>query len=180
MYKRQPIKQRFTQIDRDKDGFISKEEYDGIRKLFSEAQNRTVVIRPGGKGDITATHIVWSMDNGKYMPYVPSPIVYKDALFMVKNGGLLTSFDLKTGKPIKNERIFGSANYYASLVAGDGKIYTFSERGHVNVIRAQGEWDVISQSKFEEDSCSTPAIAGGRIYLRTNAHLYCFGLPEKK
>jgi len=174
-----PIKMRFSQVDRNKDLFIEQKEYESMRRVFTEAQNRMIAIRPGGKGDITDSHVAWSMDSGKYLPYIPSPLIVGEHLFTVKNGGLFTSFERKSGKMIKNDRINGSANYYASPVAADGKIYCLSERGHLSVIKADGEWDIVHQAKFPDDVYATPALVDGRIYLRTNGYLYCFGMMDK-
>jgi outer membrane protein assembly factor BamB len=169
------LKNRFTQIDRDKDGHISKEEYENARRIFEIAENGVVAIKPGGSGDITETHLLWTQK--KHLPYVPSPLYYKGYLYMVKNGGLISCLDTKTGQPTKDvERVYGSSNFYASPVAGDGKIYTISERGECSVIQAGADWKQISRSKFNEAVYATPAIADGKIYVRTEKHLYCFGV----
>jgi len=168
------LKNRFTQIDRDKDGHISKEEYENMRRIFADAQNLVAAIKPGGTGDITSSHVLWTQK--KYLPYIPSPLFYRGYLYMVKNGGLLVCLDPKSGKLNKQERVFGAADYYASPVAGDGKIYLFSVKGDGSVIRAGADLDQISRSRFGESIYATPAIAEGRIWVRTEKHLYCFGL----
>lgn len=172
-----PLKQRFTLIDRDKDGHITKKEYDGMRHIFHAAQNRLVAIKPGGRGDITATHVLWSHD--RHLPFVPSPLLYKGQLFLVKNGGFVTTLDAHTGKLAKTGRAPGAANYYASPVGGDGKVYLVSERGELTVISAEPQWRFLSRARFEEDVYATPALLDGRIYLRTTGHLYCFGEKSK-
>jgi outer membrane protein assembly factor BamB len=172
-----PLKQRFAQIDRDKDSHVTRLEYDGMRHIFLTAQNRMVAIKPGGTGDITDTHVAWV--HKKYLPYVPSPVVYRGTIFLVKNGGIVSSLDAQTGKAIKQERVPGSAaDYYSSPVAGDGKVYLLSERGDLAVISAEPEWKVLGKAKFGEGAYATPAIVDGRIYLRTVGHLYCFGLKR--
>src|SRR5262249_54703869 len=119
-----PLKARFAHIDQDKDGHITREEYESMRRIFDTAQNRMVAIKPGGKGDITQSHVLWGQT--KQLPYVPSPLFYKDHLFLVKNGGIASSFDARTGKPARQERVPGVSNYYSSPVGGDGKIYLVS------------------------------------------------------
>jgi outer membrane protein assembly factor BamB len=168
------LKNRFTQIDRDKDNKITKDEYENMRRIFTTAQNMVVAIKPGGKGDITATHVLWSQR--KQLPYVPSPLYYKNYVYMIKNGGILSCLDARTGKPTKQERVYGKSNYYASPVAGDGKIYLFSERGDFSVVKAGPDWEELSWGKLNEPIFSTPAIADGRIYVRTEKTLYCLGL----
>jgi outer membrane protein assembly factor BamB len=168
-----PTKQRFTLIDRDKDGHLTKVEWEGMRHIFEAAQNRMVAIKPGGHGDITDTHVLWQQT--KQLPFVPSPLLYNGSLFMVKNGGIVSSLDAKTGKPIKQERVPGGGDYYSSPVGGDGKVFLVSQAGELSVISAELEWKVLATAEFGEEVMTTPVILDGRIYLRTKGHLYCFG-----
>jgi outer membrane protein assembly factor BamB len=169
-----PLTPRFPQIDRDKDQHITREEYEGMQVIFERAHNVLLAIKPGGEGDITATHVLWRHE--KHLPYIPSPLVYEGRLYLVKDGGILSSLDAQTGKPMKQSRIFGNVDYFSSPVAGDGKVYLVSESGEVNILRAQSQWETISTAKLDEEVYATPALVDGRIYLRTRGHLYCFGL----
>lgn len=169
------VKRRFTQVDRDKDGHITRAEYEDMRRIFDEARNVVLAVKPGGQGDITRTHVLWTQT--KMLPYVPSPLYCRGNLFLVKNGGLLASLDARTGQPSKFDRVFGTSNYYASPVAGDGKIYLVSQRGELSVISAESQWRLLHRARFDEEVFATPAITAGRIYLRTAGHVYCFGLP---
>lgn len=171
------LKQRFSLIDRSKDSHITKAEYENMRHIFQTAQNRLVAIQPGGTGDITHSHVLWSQT--KQLPFVPSPLVYKGHLFMVKNGGIISCLDAKTGNPTKQERASGTGDYYASPVGGDGKVYLFSQTGEVTVLSAEPQWQVLHAGKFEADVFATPAIVDGRIYVRTTGQLYCFGLQPR-
>jgi outer membrane protein assembly factor BamB len=92
----------------------------------------------------------------------------------VKDGGILTCLDSKTGQQQKSGRVMGTGNYYASPVAGDGKIYLLSQRGTLSVVSAEAQWQVIHSAEFGEETYATPALLDGRIYLRTSGHLYCF------
>ena len=65
-------------------------------------------------------------------------------------------------------------------MAADGKVYLLSERGKLSVVSAAREWEELASSDFGEDVYATPALVGGKIYLRTAGHLYCFGAREKK
>jgi len=168
-----PIKERFAQIDRDKNKQISRAEWEGMRSIFAQAVNRMIAIKPGGKGDITESHVLW--EQKKYLPYVPSPLLYRSQLFLIRNGGLVAVFDPKTGEAGKQERVGGTGNFNASPVGGDGKVYVFSQRGEGAVFSAEAEPRVLSRSRFNEEIFATPAIVDGRIYVRTAGHLYCFG-----
>jgi outer membrane protein assembly factor BamB len=168
-----PVRSRFRQFDRDKTGLVSKAEYESMRGIFEAAHNVLVAIRPGGTGDITDTHVLWKY--GKLLPYCPSPVLWHDLIFMVKDGGIVSCLDAKTGRPTKQGRVSGTAGYYSSPVAGDGKIYLLSQRGELTVISAERQWKEISSTKLDEDAFATPAIVDGRIYVRTAGYLYCFG-----
>lgn len=171
------LKERFGQFDRDKDGRLTKPEYDGMRAIFATAANVVLAIKPGGKGDVTESHVLWNYN--RTIPYVPSPLLHNDTLFLIKDGGILTCLDAKSGKELSQERVFGGGRYHSSPVVGDGKIYFANQEGLVNVIEAQARWRPLSRARFEEPIHATPAIANGRIYLRTNGHLYCFGLSSQ-
>ena len=169
-----PFQERFTQVDTDGDGSITRAEYERFRDLFKKGRNTVIAIRPGGKGDVTDTHVAWK--NTKQVPFCASPLYHGGLVYTVKTGGLFSCLDAKNGKPIKVGRLPDNGNYYSSPVAGDGKIYLLSERGTATVIRAGRDWQVLATSEFEETVYATPAIADGKIFLRTAGHLYCFGL----
>ncbi len=173
-----PFQERFEQVDTNKDGSITRAEYERFRELFQKGQNVVLAIRPGGKGDVTESHVVWR--NTKQVPFCASPLCARDCLFTVKDGGFLSSLDTTDGKLIKRDRLAGNGNYYSSPVAGDGKIYLVDDQGRLTVVSAAREWEVLAKSDLEEATYATPAIADGRIYLRTSGHLYCFGIAEKK
>ncbi len=168
-----PVKMRFTQFDRDKDGHITEEEYEWYRGVFDLARNVVLAIRPGGRGDVTESHVRWEYD--RYVPFCASPAYYAGQLFTVKDGGILQALDAASGAPGKRGRV-AAAEYYASPVAGDGKLYLVNVRGEVTVVSAASQWEVVSTASLGEDVYATPAIVDGRIYLRTVGQLYCFGL----
>jgi outer membrane protein assembly factor BamB len=168
-----PFKQRFGLIDRDKDGHITRQEWNGMKKIFEAAENRLVAIRPGGTGEITDSHVLWSQDRN--LPFVASPLYHKGLLYLVKDNGILTVLDAGTGKPTRSDRLQAAGNYYASPVAGDGKVFVCSQKGALIVVSAEKDWKTLHKADFEEEIFATPAIVDGRIYLRTTGHLYCFG-----
>ncbi|MFO1021214.1 MAG: PQQ-binding-like beta-propeller repeat protein [Planctomycetales bacterium] len=167
------VKQRFSQIDRDKSGTITRTEWENMRRVFEDARNRILAIKPGGQGDITETHVLWSFN--KQLPYCPSPLFHDGTLYMVKDGGIFSSLDAKTGKPIKQGRVQGNTKYFASPVLGDGKIYVVSDAGQLTVVSATPKWQQLFSTDFGESVYGTPAIVDGHIYFRTKSFLYCFG-----
>ncbi len=173
-----PFGERFTQVDTDGDGAVSRAEYERFRRLFREGRNAVLAIGPGGAGEVTATHVAWA--NRRQVPFCASPLYYRGLLYTVKDGGLLACLDPRDGRPLKFARLPDAGSYYSSPVAGDGKLYVVNESGSLAVVRAGRDWEVLSSSEFGERVYATPAIADGRIYLRTSGHLYCFGVAGKK
>ena len=166
------VQRRFGQFDRDKTGSITEAEYVWYRDVFETAVNRVIAIRPGGTGDLTASNVAW--EYRKFLPFCSSPLAINGYVFLVKNGGIVTSLDGRTGEQIETGRVPGTANYYASPVTGDNKVYLADEKGHVSVISSYAEWKTLHDADFGEGIYGTPAIVDGRIYLRTNGHLHCF------
>jgi outer membrane protein assembly factor BamB len=167
------IKQRFTQVDRDKNGLLSKAEYERFRNLFDLSQNAVLAVKPGPAGAPIPTEVAWT--STKFVPFCASPVLHRDVLFCCKEGGIVSSFDPATGKIYNTARTPGTGEYYASLVAGDGKVFLANEEGKVTILSAQPQWKVLSSVSLGEGIYATPAIADGKLYVRTTGHLYCFG-----
>ncbi|MFQ5732439.1 MAG: PQQ-binding-like beta-propeller repeat protein [Planctomycetaceae bacterium] len=166
---------RFFRIDLNLDGQLDKKEWDAHARVFELAQNVAIAVRAGGKGDVTESHVRWT--HRRSLPTVPSPLVYRGVMYLIKDGGIITALNAKTGKPVKQARAKGRGNYYASPVAGDGNVYVSSERGVVTILKAGGPksgFKIAGSHNFGERIMATPVIAGGRIYLRTDKALYCF------
>ena len=108
------------------------------------------------------------------VPYVATPVLDRGILWMVKEGGIVTKLDAASGRLLHEERVPGFGNYFASPVAGDGKVYFASEPGTVSVVAAEQDWRVISSRDFHEKIYATPALARGRLCLRTEQALYYF------
>ena len=167
------IKQRFPQVDRNKDGSLTEAEYEYFRTLFEQGQNSIVAIKPGAHGEATETHLLWKQR--KLVPFCSSPVAVGDFVFTIKDGGIFACLDLKNGKHIKQGRASGTDDYYSSPVAADGKLFLIDEEGRLTVLSADPECRTLHTAEFGEKAFATPAIVGNRLYLRTNGHLYCFG-----
>lgn len=184
--------------DADEDGFIAKTEWnhptiqqvffifdlDGDSKFDEREFNYLLssatavggmfAIELGGRGDVTDTHVRWRYEGNRGLPDIPSPLVVDGILYMIKEGGILTAVDIEDGAVIKQGRVGEPDSYFASPVAGAGKIITASQSGQLSVIRAGAEWEVLSTTPLEEEVWSTPAIAGGDLFVRSQKALYCF------
>ena len=167
-----PVVARFFRIDLNLDGKLARNEWDKHATVFAKAQNVALSVRPGGKGDVTESHVRWV--HRKSLPTVPSSTMYDGVLYMVKDSGIITSLDAKTGDVLQQGRAKGSGNYYASLIAGDGKVYLASERGVITVLRASRSWSVMSSHDFKERIVATPVVKEGTLLIRTDKALYAY------
>ncbi|HVW36998.1 MAG TPA: PQQ-binding-like beta-propeller repeat protein [Pirellulales bacterium] len=142
----------------------------GLIYASSGPNAQTFCIRPGGRGDVTASHVVWSNPRG--VPFVPSTILVGDFYYLVDDKGVGACLDAHSGKLMWRKR-FGGA-FTASPVAGDGKIYFCDESGKTLVVAADGKrYRELAQNQLGEPIYASPAISQGCIFLRTTGHLYC-------
>jgi outer membrane protein assembly factor BamB len=130
-----------------------------------------MAIRPGGRGDVTASHVVWQAPSGA--SYVPSILYYDGLLYMTNEVGIVTCADAGTGERVWRHRLGGV--FFASPVAGDGKIYLASETGETFVLRAGKTPEVLSTNDLGERLIASPAIAQGRLFLRSDRTLFAVG-----
>lgn len=162
---------RYVRMDLDQNGLLDQAEWERHARVFQRAANIALAVKPAGRGDLTDKAVVWKYPRGT--PYVSSPLVHHGVLWMVKDGGLVTRLYAATGERLSDERLPGPGNYYASPVAGDGKVYFASEAGVVSVVADQPDWRVISSHKFDGKIYATPVIAGNALIIRTEASLFC-------
>jgi outer membrane protein assembly factor BamB len=165
----------FDFIDLDKDGAVSEAEWKKNQASMG-AQNGLLAFRLGGRGDVTESALLWRYQRS--VPQLPTPVLYRGVLYMINDGGILTTLDPGTGSVLKQGRLREAQDqYYASPVAGDGKVYFISRTGIVSVLRAGPEPAPLFTGELGEEVAATPALADGRIYVRTASSLYCFGIP---
>lgn len=160
-------------LDLDHDGKIDEQSWNYYRAAMASV-NGMVAIRLGGSGDMTSNNILWRYHRA--VPQLPSPLLFEDVLYMINDGGIATSFRPETGEVIARGRIRGAVDsYYASPVAADGKIFFVSESGKVALVKADGDLTVLAVNDLNSPAYATPAIADGRIYIRTADVLWAFG-----
>jgi outer membrane protein assembly factor BamB len=157
----------------NKDGIVTKEEFD-LRQSMAVAPSSLLAVQLG-RDTASPPREVWRYEKS-FTNVVPSPLYYDGVLYVVKNGGLLTSFDPKTGEVRKAGRVNGAVGGYSSSpVAAEGRLFLCSEEGKVSVLKAGSDWDVIHVNDLDEGCFATPALSGGHIYLRSSEALYRFG-----
>jgi outer membrane protein assembly factor BamB len=135
-------------------------------------------IRPDGSGNITKTkHIAWHIghrDNGaKGAAYVPSPLAHDGHFFVVSDAGYLGCIEAKTGKRLWLKQL--GRRHSASPVLLRGHLVVPDDDGRVWVVKASPKFEVVHKHDLEEEVYASPAVADGRLYVRTEGRLYCFG-----
>ena len=163
----------FEAFDMNRDEKLNDKDWEVFRAMMA-SENGLLAIKMGGEGDQTANAIRWRYQ--KPVPQVPSTLLYEGVLYMINDSGILISFDPATGNVIKQGRLHGAIDkYFASPVGADHKVYLIGQGGQVSVLKAMGEWEVIGVNELDDEVFATPAIADGRIYIRTRSALYAFG-----
>ena len=182
-------------LDTNRDGGLAPNEYEGDSYLTAIAKYRgdrdgiieqpdwdDIMSKRGGPSRLVALHLetngggqeLWYQERG-FLSVIPSPLVYDGILYFVKNGGIVTALDAKTGELLKKERLKGAVEgYSASPVAAAGKVYFGSEGGKISVVKAGAAWEVIAVNDLQDAMYATPALSNGAIFARTDTWLYCF------
>ncbi len=165
----------FRAMDSDGDGKLTPEDFDLLKAKMAKGENVLLAVKPGGKGELSESYVAWKQTRG--LPYVPSPLFYEGRVYIVKDGGIISSYDAKSGAThYQQERLNALGNYYSSPVAADGRIYVTSLDGKLTVLQAGGDMPkVLHRAEFGERISGTPALVGNAIYLRTATALYAFG-----
>ena len=158
--------------DRNKNGTMNARDWAHYRAR-RVSENSCMAIQLGGRGNVTASHRLWR--HQKSLPDVASPVLYEDVLYLVRNGGIVTALDPASGEVLKQGRLGDAIDaYYASPVAGDGKIYMVSETGKAVVLEAGSDWTVLQTNDLGEEVYATPAVGSDCLFVRTASRLYCF------
>lgn len=168
----------FRFVDGDKNGTWSLDE---IQTTFTTAtapgRNVMIAVKPGGKGDITNSHVMWTTNHK--LPYVASPLIDNGRVYYVKKGGFLTCLDLSSGDLVFQARLGLGGEYYASPIRIGDHILIAAERGKVFVLRLGSELDIVGEADFgAEGILATPAVADNKLIVRTTERLYLFGATE--
>lgn len=145
----------------------------GLIVAPSAKRGYLVAIRPGGAGNITESEYkLW-----RYAPTpdVPSPLIVDDLVYLFRENSMLICLDAKTGQKQYEERLASSDGNRASPLFAAGNVYLAARDGTINVVKAGRKFERVWQTELGESLTSSPVIANGRLYLRTNNALWAFG-----
>jgi outer membrane protein assembly factor BamB len=134
-------------------------------------QPALIAVRPDGTGDVTRSHVAWTLRRGA--PYTPSPVLVGEQLFIVNDAGIATCVDAKTGTIQWQQRLGG--NYSASPVHADGRIYFQSEEGVTTVIEPATTFKRLATNQLDGAMLASMGVADRSFFIRTDSHLYRIG-----
>jgi outer membrane protein assembly factor BamB len=145
--------------------------HNGI--VYAPTRERPLLaLRPGGRGDVTATHRIWSFDSG---PDVPTPVTDGTYFYIVRDNGVMFCLDAKTGKVVYGPERLRPGTYSGSPVLADGKIYVTNEDGVTMVVKAGARFEILAENELGEYTLSSPAVSDGQLLIRTESALYVIG-----
>ena len=130
-----------------------------------------IAVRPDGTGDVTRTHVAWTLMRGA--PLTPSPLIVGNDLYVVSDNGIAQCLDARTGEPYWQRRLKG--NHSASPVYADGRIYFLSEEGTATVIEPGHQFRELASNQLDGDTLASIAVSSGSIFIRSDTHLYRIG-----
>jgi outer membrane protein assembly factor BamB len=159
--------------------------YEGLLYLIAGhvvwGENPMYAIKPGATGDISTTetattndYVVWS--NQKTGPYHPTPIIYKDILYVLYDRGFLAAFNPKTGEEVyPKKRIPNGRAFTSSPWAYGGKLFCLNEDGVTFVVKAGSDFEILHSNPLADDDMgmATPVVVGDKLLIRTAARMYC-------
>jgi outer membrane protein assembly factor BamB len=142
--------------------------------IIAPTRNRPMLaLKPGGTGDVTASHKAWSFDLG---PDVPTPISDGKLLYVVRDNGVVHALDVKTGAIVWGPERLKTGAYSSSPVLVDGKLYVTSENeGLTSVFTAGAKFEVLAENLLDDYCLASPAVSNGQIFIRTDKFLWAIG-----
>jgi len=168
---------QFGWLDTDGDNYITSKEWNEARSMGAGESGVFAIHADKAQGKLEPKSAVWRFK--KNLPYIPAPLVYREVFYIVRDGGIITALHPATGRLLKegrNREAIGE--YYASPVAADGKVYLANVEGKITVLKAGADWRVLATNDLGEEVHASPALSEGRIYIRTRAMLYSFGISR--
>jgi outer membrane protein assembly factor BamB len=141
--------------------------------IFAPTRERPLLaLKPGGRGDVTDSHVLWRFNNG---PDVPTPVTDGTYLYSINDRGIMYCLDATSGETIYGPQRLRSATYSGSPVLADGKIYVTDEDGVTTVLRAGPAFEILAENDLVDYTLSSPAMSDGQIFIRTAAYVYAIG-----
>ena len=148
----------------------------GLVYCASGRAGPTLAIRPGGRGDVTRTHVEWSITRGS--PFVPSPTVYGDYLYQINDmSSILTNLNARTGETVWQERLGRPRRegISASPIVVDDKLFVTNDEGQTFVLKTGPDFEILHVNDIGAPTLASPALVDGIWYIRTENELFAIG-----
>jgi outer membrane protein assembly factor BamB len=158
---------------RAKNGCATPVAHDGVVDTFHG--DGKAAIRTGGRGDVTATHLLWETPGGAR---ISAPVYHDGHLYWTGDGHLANCTDARTGRSVYRERLGRGGDCYASPVLAAGRIYYVTRDRGTYVVATKPQFELLAHNTIEDDTSAfngSPAVSGGRLFLRSDKYLYCIG-----
>jgi len=155
----------------DKQTALRNGDFDAGLVFAIEPYSKLVAIRPDGRGDVTETHIAWSIEEGA--PDICSPVSNGELIFLLTTEGLLSCYKVADGKRLWEQDL--RENFWASPSLVGDKLYLLTEEGVMLIVQSGPEYKELARCELGEECRASPAFAEGRIYIRGLENLYCIG-----
>jgi outer membrane protein assembly factor BamB len=136
-----------------------------------------LTMKPGGRGDVSASHVLWSFNDG---PDVPTPVTDGTYTYVVNDRGIMWCLDAKTGQELYGQQRLRPGTYSGSFVLADGKLYVTNEDGVTSVVKAGPKFELVAENDLADYTLSSPAISEGQMFLRTTGALWAIGKRAAK
>lgn len=149
--------------------------FDGVIYCIGGRTNGSLAVRAGGRGNVTDTHRLWT---GKKGSNVSSPIYHAGHVYWANDKeGTLYCVAARTGRVVYEQRTERGGQVYAAALLAEGKLYYTTREGHTFVVAAGPTYRLLAHNDLSDGSLfnASPAVAGGRLFLRSDKFLYCLG-----
>ena len=172
---------RFRDVDKDKSGSISEEEWEVLRKDAASRRAKMVLhglvaISLECDGDVSKEEVRTLEEQG--IPEVPSPLAHDGLVYFVKNGGIITCIDIESGKKVYKRRTGAKGTHYASPIIAGEHLYSTGGDGTISVMKLGRRHKVLAKNKMGDRTYATPAAVDGVLYVRTHSRLFAFAASE--
>jgi outer membrane protein assembly factor BamB len=158
-----------------RDGFhriVASPVVHGDLVIAPSRERPLLALRPGGRGDVSRSHVRWTFSNG---PDVPTPVTDGTYVYAINDRGIVWCLEAATGREVYGRQRLRSATYSGSPILAEGRIYITDEDGVTSVIQAGPAFALLSENDLGEYTLSSPAVSGGQIFIRTESFLYAIG-----
>jgi outer membrane protein assembly factor BamB len=142
-------------------------------------RNNLMVVKPGGRGDVTRTHRLWLQPLANSQSHLGAGVIFKDHMYLVNTAGIAECFELTSGKSVWTERLSGTggsgACWSSPVLAGD-RLYVANRNADVFVLKAAPTFNLLAVNSIGGEPMSASlAVSDGEIFIRTHKHLWCIG-----